>query len=179
MSTTVSRVAPAAPAIASAHEAAPEGAIALAPAPASAHEDVPSPAHATAPAPGDASTPVAVSDALRAHHRLVAALRAALSAVAELDPDLLGSRTPAGRAAVPMAGTARAAIAALGGDAGTALTHAPGVVVGRDLAFATTQLAAAVPAGDATPSAARRLADLAAQAERHLGDLLRVVTRGA
>jgi hypothetical protein len=151
MSITVSRVAPVAPA----SELAQEG----------------------VPAPGDTPARDAAPDARRAHHRLVTALRAALSAVAELDPDLLGTRTPAGRAAVPMAGTARAAIATLGGDAGMALTHAPGVVVGRDLAVATAQLAA-VPASDATPSAARRLADLAAQAERHLADLLRVVTRG-
>ncbi len=132
------------------------------------------PERANEPTPGPTGHP----DPRRAHRRLVAALRGALAAVAELDPDLLGSGTPAGRAAVPMAGTARAAVAALGGDAGVALTHAPGVVVGRDLSAATSLLAAARP-GDAPASVARQLTDLAGRAERHLAELLRVVTRSA
>jgi len=72
-------------------------------------------------------------------------LHHALSACAELDPDLLHSTTAAGRAATSLAGLARSAVTALGADPGVALRNGPGVVVLRDLvqAVALLELAAA------------------------------------
>ena len=67
-------------------------------------------------------------------------LHRALSACAELDPDLLHSTTAAGRAATSLAGLARSAVGALGADPGVALHNGPGVVVLRDLVRAVTLL---------------------------------------
>ncbi len=67
-------------------------------------------------------------------------LHHALSACAELDPDLLHSTTAAGRAATSLAGLARSAVAALGADPGAPLRNGPGVVVVRDLVQAVTLL---------------------------------------
>jgi hypothetical protein len=71
-------------------------------------------------------------------------LHHAISACAELDPDLLHSSTAAGRAATSLAGLARSAVAALGADPGVALHDGPGVVVVRDLVQAVTLFELAV-----------------------------------
>jgi hypothetical protein len=60
--------------------------------------------------------------------------------IAELDPDLLHSRTPIGHAIVTLAGAARAAAAALGAAPGPTLRDAPGVVVVRELVAAVSVL---------------------------------------
>jgi hypothetical protein len=62
-------------------------------------------------------------------------LRDALFACAEPDLDMFHSTTPAGRAAISLAGLARSAVAALG-EPGPVLHDGPGVVVIRDLAQA-------------------------------------------
>lgn len=77
---------------------------------------------------------------------LLATLRDALAAVADTDPDELGSGRSAGRELLGLAGAARAAVAALGGDPGHVVTDAPGVVVVRELAAATRALATATGA---------------------------------
>lgn len=117
---------------------------------------------------------------------ILATLRTALQALADVDPDALDSRAPVGRATLPLAGTARSAVAALGGDPGMALTHAPGIVVGRDLVAATTLLDTTARSHRATTSTTRttqRLAQLALDADRRLTELLaqvhEVVTRHA
>ena len=88
-----------------------------------------------------------------------------LGAVAQLEPDLFHSHTVAGRAVVALADTARAATAALGHDAGTALATGVGVVVVRDLVAAQARLQLAVSRGGAPDPEAlpalRRRADLA------------------
>lgn len=71
---------------------------------------------------------------------LIEVLRDALSTCAELDPDLLHSSSAAGQAATSLAGLARSAVAALGGDPGTTLHDGPGVVVVRDLVHAVMLL---------------------------------------
>lgn len=63
-------------------------------------------------------------------------LRDALFACAEPDLDMFHSTTPAGRAAISLAGLARSAVAALGAEPGPVLHDGPGVVVIRDLAQA-------------------------------------------
>jgi hypothetical protein len=67
-------------------------------------------------------------------------LHHAISACAELDPDVLHSTTAAGRAATSLAGLARSAVAALGADPGVSLHNGPGVVLLRDLVHAVTLL---------------------------------------
>jgi len=88
-----------------------------------------------------------------------------LGAVAQLEPDLFHSHTGAGEAVVALAGTARAAAAALGHDAGTALATGAGVVVVRDLVSARARLQLAVSRGAAPDAGAlpalRHRADLA------------------
>ena len=71
-------------------------------------------------------------------------LQDAVAAVAHVDPDDLGSWLPAGRELLDLAGLARAATAALGGQPGTTVTEAPGVVVVRELVAATRTLSAAI-----------------------------------
>jgi|tagenome__1003787_1003787.scaffolds.fasta_scaffold20031119_1 hypothetical protein len=83
---------------------------------------------------------------------LLATLRNALEAHADVDDLDLHGRTPAGRALITLAARARAATATLGTDPGTPLTDGPGVVVLRDLAAATRLLERAAAA---TPVAAR------------------------
>lgn len=77
---------------------------------------------------------------------LLAVLREVVSASADLDPDLLHSTLPAGRAAIRLATAARADAAASGIDAGTPLTAGPGIVVMREMVSALTLLASAVDA---------------------------------
>jgi hypothetical protein len=81
--------------------------------------------------------------------QLLAILQDAVSHTAELDPDRLHSRHPAGRALVALAGLAREATALLGGRPGASLAEGPGIVVVRDLVVATrlfrTAVAAATP----------------------------------
>jgi hypothetical protein len=114
---------------------------------------------------------------------ILTSLRAALQALADVDPDALDSRAPVGRATVPLAGTARCAVAALGGYPGMALTQAPGIVVGRDLVAATDLLATTARSRGAGAATSQRLAGLALDADRRLTDLLTqlhgVVTRRA
>ncbi|HET7691323.1 MAG TPA: hypothetical protein VFK41_13145 [Nocardioidaceae bacterium] len=74
---------------------------------------------------------------------LLTTLYAAIAAVADIDPDVLGSDRAAGRDLLGLAGAARAAVAALGRNPGHVVTDAPGVVVVRELVAATRALAAA------------------------------------
>jgi hypothetical protein len=77
-------------------------------------------------------------------HLLIAPLHAAISACAELDPDLLHSTTELGSTVVSLASIARAASRALGVDAGTDLNSGSGVMVVRDLVAAVQVLEIAV-----------------------------------
>ena len=81
---------------------------------------------------------------LQSARRLLALLEEAVDAVADVDPDDLDSRLPAGRELLDLAACARAAIAELGAHPGTLVTEAPGVVVVRELVAATRMLAVAI-----------------------------------
>jgi len=87
-------------------------------------------------------------------------LRDALFACAEPDLDMFHSTTPAGRAAISLAGLARSAVAALGAEPGPVLHDGPGVVVIRDLAQAVilVEVAAAHAADSARSPSLDRLA---------------------
>lgn len=76
--------------------------------------------------------------------QLLGSLQDAVAAVADTDPDELGSRSPAGRELLRLAALARAATAGLGRHPGTVVTDSPGVVVVRELVAATRTLAAAI-----------------------------------
>lgn len=71
---------------------------------------------------------------------MLAMLHAVVDQVAWLDPDGLHSRGAAGHALVTLAAAARAAVAVLGAEPGTALHQGPGVVVVRDLVDAVRLL---------------------------------------
>lgn len=86
----------------------------------------PTPAHARSADSDDARA--AVHGAT-----LLAVLRDVVAAAADLDPDMLHSTLPAGRAVLTLSAAARAHVAGLGHDAGTTLTDGPGIVVLRDL----------------------------------------------
>jgi hypothetical protein len=77
-------------------------------------------------------------------HLLIAPLREAIAACAELDPDLLHSTTELGSTVVSLASIARAATRAVEVDAGTDLVSGPGVMVVRDLVAAVQVLEIAV-----------------------------------
>lgn len=77
---------------------------------------------------------------------LLTALRDAIAAVADSDPDELRSDRAAGRELLGLAAAARAAVAALGGNPGHVVSDAPGVVVVRELVAATRALAVATGA---------------------------------
>lgn len=98
-------------------------------------------------------------------------LRATVVAVGELDPDLLHSHTPAGRAVVTLAAAARGATAALGAEAGTSLRTAAGVVVVRDLVAAVSLLELARSRTDA-PSTPRALQEIRRRADAAYARLL-------
>lgn len=85
--------------------------------------------------PVDARTPAGA---------LLDTLEAALTEVADADPAAIDSRLPEGRDMLDLARRARAAVAVLGGDPGTDVTSAPGVVVVRELVAATRLLRSAV-----------------------------------
>jgi hypothetical protein len=96
-------------------------------------------------------------------------LRDTVVAVSEVDPDLLHSHTSAGHAVVTLAGVARAAAAALGADAGTALRTASGVVVVRDLVVAVSllELAASRHGASSDPRALEQITSRANTAYGH------------
>lgn len=94
---------------------------------------------------------------------LLALLRDMVGSSTDLDPDLLHSTMPAGRAVLTIAATARAHAAVLGADAGTPLTDGPGIVVMRDLVRALGLLEMTVRPG-AVPQ------DLAAELPPELAD---------
>jgi hypothetical protein len=71
---------------------------------------------------------------------LLGLLDDALLTIAETDPELLHTGTPAGRQLSALAAVARQATGRLGADPGVALTHGPGVVVVRDLVAARRRL---------------------------------------
>jgi len=77
-------------------------------------------------------------------HLLLIPIHEAVSACAELDPDLLHSTTELGSTVVSLASIARAATRATGVDAGTDLVSGPGVMVVRDLVAAVQDLEIAV-----------------------------------
>lgn len=82
---------------------------------------------------------------------LLALLRDMVGSSIDLDPDLLHSTLPAGRAVLTATAAARAYTAGNGGTSGTALTEAPGIVVMRDLVRALDLLESTVPRGDGPP----------------------------
>jgi len=75
---------------------------------------------------------------------LLAVLQDTVAAVAHVDPDVLGSRHPAGQELLRLAALARAVTVGLGRHPGTVVTEAPGVVVVRELVAATRTLAGAI-----------------------------------
>lgn len=82
---------------------------------------------------------------------LLSVLRDVVRAATDLNPDLLHSTLPAGRAVIRLATAARADAAASGIDAGTPLTSGPGIVVMRELVQALGLLESAVGPRAAAP----------------------------
>ena len=109
---------------------------------------------------------------------VLAVLEEALLLCADADPGALHGRSPAGRAALGLSALARSTVTDLGSDAGVALTDGPGIVVVRDLAAATSRLAAAARAGRAADRAHVSGAGVEA-ARALLADLRRAVTPAA
>lgn len=79
---------------------------------------------------------------------LLALLRDMVGSSIDLDPDLLHSTLPAGRAVLTVTAAARAYTGSRGGESGIALTEAPGIVVMRDLVRVLDLLEGTVPPGD-------------------------------
>lgn len=80
---------------------------------------------------------------------LLALLRDMAGSSIDLDPDLLHSTLPAGRAVLTVTAAARAYTASRGGASGIALTEAPGIVVMRELVRVLDLLESTVSPGDA------------------------------
>lgn len=104
----------------------------------------------------------------RPAHAVLASLRMALSACEGRDPSGLGSDTAVGGALVALARIGRETTAALGGEPGSPLSHAPGVVVLRELLDVSLVLAAVLGRPAVSVPGAAQLAALAARAENAL-----------
>lgn len=104
---------------------------------------------------------------------LLAVLRGVVTASADLDPDLLHSTGPAGRAVLTIAAAGRRHAAELGVDAGTPLSQAPGIVVMREAVQVLTLLERTTDpvAGTGESTLSPPLADAYRTFQHHVGQL--------